>query len=50
MFESNWKYVTTMKHMQEEDTRLMIGTWLRMFIHERSRIKFSSNNDIYKTF
>jgi hypothetical protein len=35
--------------MQEEDTRLMIGTYLSMFIHERSRIKFSFNNDIYKT-
>jgi hypothetical protein len=35
--------------MQEEDTKLMIGTCLLMIIHERSRIKFSSNNDIYKT-
>jgi hypothetical protein len=35
--------------MQEEDTRLMIGTLLTMFIHERSKIKFSSSNDIYKT-
>jgi hypothetical protein len=35
--------------MQKEDTRVMIGTCLSMFIHERSRIKFASNNDIYKT-
>ncbi len=36
--------------MQEEDTRLMIRTCLSMIIHERSKIKFYSNNDIYKTY
>ncbi len=35
--------------MQEEDTRLMIGTCFPIFIHEMSRIKFSSSNDIYRT-
>jgi hypothetical protein len=32
--------------MQEEDTRVMIGTCLSMFIHERFRIKFVTNNDM----
>ncbi len=35
--------------MQEENNRLMIGTCLSIFIHERFRIKFSSNNDICRT-
>ncbi len=35
--------------MQEEDIILMIGIGLSIFIHERSRIKLSSNNDIYRT-
>ncbi len=35
--------------MQEEDNRVMIGTCLSMFIHERSKIKFASNNHTYKT-